>query len=272
MAVEVETAEPAAAADAAMLSPTGSSVGAPESLRLSEIESAHLCATGRMKMEELFRQWLNVEGTREMIQGMVDDLRHGRELNFDALLANTAAAAPSSGGGVLSGGESPSRSPKRPPNYSQFAMLGGIVGDQSPNGRRKHLVSLFGDELHVAPEPAAPEKVAADDVEMNENQAGADEPAAAAGGEEGEDDAAMETDKVGELAGEKGAIPKFFTPGEARRGRTRAMSVDTMTRKVVRAGCVRFVEAAMLKLTIFALMMPERYRNPVSGLSRGYEG
>lgn len=249
MAVEVETVDPAAAAsvpvagDSAMLSPTNSSVGAPDSLRLSEIESAHLCATGRMKMEELFRQWLNVEGTKEMIQGMVEDLRAGRELNFEALLANTASAAPSSNGGAHSGGESPSRSPKRPPNYNQFSMLGGIVnGDMSPNNRKKHhLVSLFGDELHAAAEAAAvPTKQAedeaaaapaVDDVEMNENQNDvADE--GTAYNEDG--DATMDDDKTGDMAGPKTQIPRFYTPGEGRRGRARGMSVDSMARKTVR--------------------------------------
>lgn len=251
MAVEVETAEPAAAVavaqaptDAAMLSPTNSSVGGPESLRLSEIESAHLCATGRMKMEELFRQWLNVEGTKEMIQGMVEDLRAGKELNFEALLASTASAAPSSSGGAHSGGESPSRSPRRPPNYGQFSMLGGIVGgDMSPNNRKRHhLVSLFGDELHAAAEAAAaaaaPAKQveddvvaapAADDVDMSENQA--DE--VAAGADDG--DTTMSDDTAGDMAGPKTAIPRFYTPGEARRGRARGMSVDSIARKTVRA-------------------------------------
>ncbi|KAF4324382.1 hypothetical protein BBI17_003246 [Phytophthora kernoviae] len=135
MTVEVEPS------DASMVSPTSSSGTGPESLRLSEIESAHLCPAGRMKMEELFRQWLNVDGTKEMIQSMVADLRQGKELNLDALLA--ATAAPSG-----SGGDSPSRSPKRPPNYHQFGLLSpGSMGSPSARRRHQHLVSLFGDEL-----------------------------------------------------------------------------------------------------------------------------
>lgn len=248
MAVEVEAIDTAAAPDSTMLSPTNSSAGAPDSLRLSEIESAHLCATGRMKMEELFRHWLNVEGTKEMIQGMVEDLRQGKELNFDALLASTAGAVPGSGsGGAHSGGESPSRSPKRPPNYNQFSLLSPTAnGEGSPNSRRKHhLVSLFGDELQAAAAELVPEKklkeepspvASTEDVEMNGEGEGAEnqEDKSAIKDETAADaDAVMETENNGEPSDLKVEIPRFYTPGETRRGRQRGISIDSMTRKKV---------------------------------------
>ncbi|KAG7395955.1 Serine/threonine-protein phosphatase 2A regulatory subunit B'' subunit alpha [Phytophthora boehmeriae] len=201
MTVEVE------ASDASMASPTSSSGTGPESLRLSEIESAHLCPAGRMKMEELFRQWLNVDGTKEMIQGMVADLRQGKELNLDALLAATASANGS-------GADSPSRSPKRPPNYQQFGLLSpGSAGSPSARRRHQHLVSLFGDELtnaaaavtaaatagseastEEAPatvEPAAPPP--SDDVDM-----AAEESEQGAGADDDADEAVEDTGKLDE--------------------------------------------------------------------------
>ncbi|EGZ04838.1 hypothetical protein PHYSODRAFT_551578 [Phytophthora sojae] len=255
MTVEVE------ASDAAMASPTSSSGTGPESLRLSEIESAHLCPAGRMKMEELFRQWLNVDGTKEMIQSMVADLRQGKELNLDALLATVGAPG--------SGADSPSRSPKRPPNYQQFGLLSpGSAGSPSARRRHQHLVSLFGEELHNAAaavaaaaasaaeteaaktekaaeatpaenqeEPAAPAEEAAPappadaDENMEEEQEQqaavdeapkAEEPAAAA-----EPDHPMTEDAPKQIQ-----IPRFYTPGEGRRGRLRGLSTDAMARKV----------------------------------------
>ncbi|KUF76322.1 Serine/threonine-protein phosphatase 2A regulatory subunit B'' subunit alpha [Phytophthora nicotianae] len=210
-----------------MASPTSSSGTGPESLRLSEIESAHLCPAGRMKMEELFRQWLNVDGTKEMIQNMVADLRQGKELNLDALLATVST--------VGSGADSPSRSPKRPPNY-QFGMLSpGSAGSPSARRRHQHLVSLFGDELHnaaaavaaVAVETEAPKTeeteaaASSDDVDMTAGDtAKAEEPAAA------EPDHPM-----AEEAPKQVQIPRFYTPGEGRRGRLRGLSTDAMARK-----------------------------------------
>ncbi|KAL3657906.1 hypothetical protein V7S43_017105 [Phytophthora oleae] len=264
MTVEVE------ASDAAMASPTSSSGTGPESLRLSEIESAHLCPAGRMKMEELFRQWLNVDGTKEMIQNMVTDLRQGKELNLDALLATVSV--------VGSGGESPSRSPKRPPNYQQFGLLSpGSAGSPSARRRHQHLVSLFGDELHnAAAAVAAAEAEAAkaaeeteaaptDDVDMtagdseaasDDNEASAEvdnqeEPATPAEetpappsdadenmeeeqeeAPKAEESAAVESDhSMAEETPKQVEIPRFYTPGESRRGRLRGLSTDAMARK-----------------------------------------
>ncbi|KAH7479962.1 hypothetical protein PRIC1_008487 [Phytophthora ramorum] len=253
MTVEVE------ASDAAMASPTSSG---PESLRLSEIESAHLCPAGRMKMEELFRQWLNVDGTQELIQNMVADLRQGKELNLDALLASVSATG--------SGSDSPSRSPKRPPNYQQLGLLSpGSAGSPSARRRHQHLVSLFGDELHnaaAAVAAAAAETEAAvvppppsDDVDMSEtdNNEGDEisaenqeefvveaDPAPPVDADENmeEEQTVEETPKVEEPAADQlmaedapkqVEIPKFYTPGETRRGRLRGLSTDAMGRKAV---------------------------------------
>ncbi|ETL84745.1 hypothetical protein L917_15516 [Phytophthora nicotianae] len=267
MTVEVETS------DASMASPTSSSGTGPESLRLSEIESAHLCPAGRMKMEELFRQWLNVDGTKEMIQNMVADLRQGKELNLDALLTTVST--------VGSGADSPSRSPKRPPNY-QFGMLSpGSAGSPSARRRHQHLVSLFGDELHnaaaavaaVAVETEAPKTeeteaaASSDDVDMtagdseptndndgasaqetpaenqeepttpveadtDENMEGEQEPQTVEEAAKAEEPAAAEPDHpMAEEAPKQVQIPRFYTPGEGRRGRLRGLSTDAMARK-----------------------------------------
>ncbi|RLN59607.1 hypothetical protein BBJ28_00013507 [Nothophytophthora sp. Chile5] len=270
--------------DAAMASPTSSSGTGPESLRLSEIESAHLCPAGRLKMEELFRQWLNVDGTKEMIQSMVADLRQGKELNLDALLAANAGAAPP--GGVGSGGDSPSRSPKRPPNYQQFGLLASGAGSPSARRRHHHMVSLFGEELHTAacaaaaatpvdaeasqpsqpsedvdmavsevdagnnpegessaaiddkqdvePAVAAPtvEEVAPDgDENMEEQQEQTEEPAEpeeATAENDGDEDQTMAADMQ-----KQAQIPRFYTPGEGRRGRLRGLSTDAIARKTI---------------------------------------
>ncbi|KAG3196201.1 Serine/threonine protein phosphatase 2A regulatory subunit [Phytophthora cactorum] len=271
MTVEVETS------DAAMASPTSSSGTGPESLRLSEIENAHLCPAGRMKMEELFRQWLNVDGTREMIQNMVADLRQGKELNLDALLATVSATG--------SGADSPSRSPKRPPNYQLGLLSPGSVGSPSARRRHQHLVSLFGDELHnaaaavaaaaVETEAANPDEAEAaatspaDDVDMtagdseaacdndgesaqetpgdenqeepaeqatpadtDENMEGGQEPQTVEETPKAEEPAAAETDHpMAEEAPKQVQIPRFYTPGEGRRGRLRGLSTDAMARK-----------------------------------------
>ncbi|KAG6973779.1 hypothetical protein JG688_00003384 [Phytophthora aleatoria] len=271
MTVEVETS------DAAMASPTSSSGTGPESLRLSEIENAHLCPAGRMKMEELFRQWLNVDGTREMIQNMVADLRQGKALNLDALLATVSATG--------SGADSPSRSPKRPPNYQLGLLSPGSVGSPSARRRHQHLVSLFGDELHnaaaavaaaaVETEAAKPDEAEAaatspaDDVDMtagdseaacdndgesaqetpgdvnqeepaeqatpadtDENMEGEQEPQTVEETPKAEEPAAAETDHpMAEEAPKQVQIPRFYTPGEGRRGRLRGLSTDAMARK-----------------------------------------
>ncbi|CAH0481175.1 unnamed protein product [Peronospora belbahrii] len=274
MTVEIETS------DAAMASPTSSSGTGPESLRLSEIESAHLCPAGRMKMEELFRQWLNVDSTKEMIQTMVADLRQGKELNLDTLLATTNTMA--------SGADSPSRSPKPPPNYHQFGLLSpGSVGSPSARRRQQHLVSLFGDELHnaVAAVAAATvdmeavnksETVAAvdsiptsDDVDMtsgeietasdnnevesvgeivaenHEESVETTTPAPPADADENMEEEQQATEEASneepgadefdhpmdDGAAKQVQIPKFYAPGEGRRGRLRGLSTDAMARK-----------------------------------------
>ncbi|RLN74573.1 hypothetical protein BBJ28_00015171 [Nothophytophthora sp. Chile5] len=268
--------------DAAMASPTSSSGTGPESLRLSEIESAHLCPAGRLKMEELFRQWLNVDGTKEMIQSMVADLRQGKELNLDALLAANAGAG--SPVGVSSGGDSPSRSPKRPPNYQQFGLLSpGAAGSPSARRRHHHMVSLFGEELHTAvcaaaaaspveaeaSQPSEDVDMAASEVDAGNNTEGesADaiddkqdaepavaipaveeaapdgdenmeeqqeqteapaEPEEAATENEGDEDQTMAADTQKQVQ-----IPRFYTPGEGRRGRLRGLSTDAIARKTI---------------------------------------
>ncbi|CAI5724916.1 unnamed protein product [Peronospora effusa] len=275
MTVGIETS------DAAMTSPTSSSGTGPESLRLSEIESAHLCPAGRMKMEELFRQWLNLDGTKEMIQTMVADLRQGKELNLETLLATVNT--------VASGADSPSRSPKPPPNYQQYGLLSpGSVGSPSARRRHQHLVSLFGDELHTAVAAAAAvatemeggtksEAVAAvvpftasDDVDMttrdnetvsdnnegektsetfSENQQELAEAVSSADTDENmeeeeqkqrvveealtnEETAADELDyPMDNGALKQDQIPRFYAPGEGRRGRLRGLSTDAMARK-----------------------------------------
>lgn len=276
MTVGVETS------DAAMASPTNSSGAGFDSLRLSEIESAHLCPAGRMKMEELFRQWLNVDCTKEMIQNMVADLRQGKELNLDTLLAT--------GNAMSTGADSPSRSPKRPPNYQLGLLSPGSVGSPSSRRRQQHLVSLFGDELHNAA-PAANTSVAeaegtqvdeavvagtatpSDDVDMTgddgedvggherksfdeslrvENQENAS--AVAVDASIADSDEMMEGEQQQQEVKENvqveegvcesdhptakktlkyAQIPRFYTPGEPRRGRLRGLSTDAMVRKAI---------------------------------------
>ncbi|DAZ98907.1 TPA: hypothetical protein N0F65_001346 [Lagenidium giganteum] len=207
MVLEVETE----VVDAAMASPSNSSCsGGPEQLRLSEIESAHLCPTGRMKMEELFRQWLNVEGTKEMIHALIEDVRSGKEIQLEALLAATSSfgAHHPAATGAAAGMDlnSPSRSPKRPPNYQHFGP------SNSPNfHRKKHVVSLFGEVLHDAEAEKLANQEREADVVMNDTD-----------GDASMDATASSTRKQ---------IPRFYTPGEARRGRLRGMSTDSLARK-----------------------------------------
>ncbi|TYZ58737.1 hypothetical protein PybrP1_010558 [[Pythium] brassicae (nom. inval.)] len=218
---------------------------AANALRLSEIESAHLSPSARAKMEELFRQWLTADATRDLIHAVVADLRAGKAL--DAVVAQYAALVPSSGSPHVhvqavppppaSGdGSSPARSPKRPPNYQQH-FSGGSGG--SPNGRKKHfVVSLFGDELHGEQHQTPEKRDATHDVVMKEaesaqametdknrtDDAGAGG-AAAAAGSAGDDPAAA----LGQL---RKQIPKLYTPGEGRRGRLRGLSTDSISRKL----------------------------------------
>uniref|UniRef100_K3X4R6 EF-hand domain-containing protein n=1 Tax=Globisporangium ultimum (strain ATCC 200006 / CBS 805.95 / DAOM BR144) TaxID=431595 RepID=K3X4R6_GLOUD len=229
----------------------GSSNPHENALRLSEIESAHLCPSARMKMEELFKQWLNVDGTKDMIHAIVADIRSGKDM--DAIVAlyasNTnpfTAQGPHSGNnnsGPLSGSgvdlHSPSRSPKRPPNYHHF----GTSATNSPNSnnsRKKlnHVVSLFGDELHGE----ALEKRENGDVVMKANN-NVEEASAVEGGDQGMTDgdnnnatndnnsiAAGDADhaSLGQL---RKQIPKLYTPGEGRCGRLRGLSTDSIARK-----------------------------------------
>ncbi|TDH67743.1 hypothetical protein CCR75_008200 [Bremia lactucae] len=264
MTVEMEASE------ATMMSPISSKSTAPEPLRLSEIESAHLCPAGRMKMEELFRQWLNLDGTKEMIQNMVVDLRQGKELNLDTLLATVNV--------VSSGADSPSRSPKRPPNYQLGLLSPGSAGSPSSRKRHQHLVSLFGDELHsalvsgAAAESAQTDEAVAlvspyDDVDMStgeteatenaqkafqvknqEETIAADQLVHADADEIMEEEEEHEQEKQPPLKSQKAEettdnlaretlkhaqIPQFYSPGENRRGRLRGLSTDAMMRKAV---------------------------------------
>lgn len=259
MELEVETTLDVG--DAAMISPCHGSTPAAatggltignglqhESLRLSEIESAHLCPSARVKMEELFKQWLNVDGTKDMIHAIVDDIRSGKDM--DAIVAQYASnqSSAASGGLQHSGSSnhstpngdlhSPSRSPKRPPNYHHFggssATSSGVHhSPNSTNSRKKHLaVSLFGDELHEA------EKREQADVAMKEDEA---EVSAA---QTPDADQAMDEDNTNSNAADEQTalkqlrkqIPKLYTPGEGRRGRLRGLSTDSMARKSV-GGC-----------------------------------
>lgn len=220
---------------------------AANTLRLSEIESAHLSPSARAKMEELFRQWLTADATRDLIHAVVADLRAGKAL--DAVVAQYAALAPSSSScsphvqavppppPTSSDGSSPARSPKRPPNYQQPFSSGG-----SPNGRKKHfVVSLFGDELH-GEQPVQPleKRDTGCDVVMKEDEGEShaqametdtsrtdDVSLATTTGAAGDDPATV----LGQL---RKQIPKLYTPGEGRRGRLRGLSTDTITRKLVR--------------------------------------
>lgn len=222
-----------------------------ESLRLSEIESAHLCPSARVKMEELFKQWLNVDGTKDMIHAIVDDIRSGKDM--DAIVAQYANPSSASGLQPQHGSSnhstanvdlhSPSRSPKRPPNYHHFGgtsatSTGVHHSPNSTNSRKKHLVvSLFGDELHEA------EKREQADVAMKEDEAAT--AAAPAVSTAADADQVMEEDNnnssSNSAADEQTAlkqlrkqIPKLYTPGEGRRGRLRGLSTDSMARKSVR--------------------------------------
>ncbi|KAF1326749.1 Serine threonine-protein phosphatase 2a regulatory subunit b subunit, partial [Globisporangium splendens] len=229
----------------------GSSNPHENALRLSEIESAHLCPSARMKMEELFKQWLNVDGTKDMIHAIVADIRSGKDM--DAIVALYASNAnpfvvqgPHSGNsssGPLSGNgvdlNSPSRSPKRPPNYHHF----GISATNSPNSnnsRKKlnHVVSLFGDELHGE----VLEKRENGDVVMKANDNVEETPAVDGGDQsmtDGDTNSTTDDNSSSTAADADHAalgqlrkqIPKLYTPGEGRRGRLRGLSTDSIARK-----------------------------------------
>lgn len=214
MLLKVEPVEePNINTDTTMTSP--SHIHSDTTLRLSEIENAHLCPSARMKIEELFRQWLNVEGTKELIYGLVTDIRAGKEIHIEsyAISHNVDHL------------HSPQRSPKRPPNYHTFGGSPSSSASNSPlmHGRKKpQLVSLFGDELHALSES---EKIQqsqqvreSTDIVMNESDA----------------DSAMETSENNIKADKpKNLIPRFYIPGETRRGRLRGLSTDTVAKKTV---------------------------------------
>ncbi|EQC28363.1 hypothetical protein SDRG_13910 [Saprolegnia diclina VS20] len=83
---------------------------------LGDLHAVQSCPSGRMKMEELFRQWLSLEATKDMICGLVDDVKSGREVVVPAAHTNVSII-----GGlaqVTSNPADPCRSPKRPPNHS----------------------------------------------------------------------------------------------------------------------------------------------------------
>lgn len=246
MELEVATSS---ALDTAMVSPSNSSnntttttssshhhhhqhTHSAESLRLSEIESAHLCPSARVKMEELFKQWLNVDGTKDMIHAIVDDIRSGKDM--DAIVAQYASASThlqqpqsghsSSSSGIDTASSSPSRSPKRPPNYHHFSANGVT---SSPNSRKKHLVvSLFGDELHGEQPMSLDRAKESSDVVMKDTDA-----AAAAAGDQSMESAPA--DEHAALRQLRKQIPKLYTPGEGRRGRLRGLSTDSIARKSV---------------------------------------
>ncbi|TMW64429.1 hypothetical protein Poli38472_013051 [Pythium oligandrum] len=210
------------AADAAMPSPS-SSIGRTDPLRLSEIESAHLCPSGRMKMEELFRQWLNVEGTKEMISGLVEDVRNGKEVNLEAMMVS-GSFGPHSGSGADM--NSPARSPKRPPNYHHFGANNSPSPSSSASNsplmlaRKKNpIMSLFGQDLQLLTEL---EKQETPDVVMNETEEAAPAPSENNNEEEKMDAPPPTTSPQ---------IPRFYIPGESRRGRLRTFSTDTIARK-----------------------------------------
>ncbi|GLE00694.1 hypothetical protein PINS_up009481 [Pythium insidiosum] len=226
MVLEVDTIDNSAASDnsgaathggdTAMPSPSNSAASSvPEGLRLSEIESAHLCPSGRMKMEELFRHWLNVDGTKEMIHALVDDIRNGKELHIDTMAALHSAT----GFGSASDLNSPSRSPKRPPNYHHFGSSSpSASASNSPlmHGRKKNnVVSLFGDDLQSLSELEKREPV---DVVMNES----DQPT---------DRSTSSVNVEGATLSPKSQIPRFYIPGDGRRGRLRGLSNDAIARK-----------------------------------------
>lgn len=258
MELEVETT--LEVGNATMISPSHGSTAAAtgglignglqhESLRLSEIESAHLCPSARVKMEELFKQWLNVDGTKDMIHAIVDDIRSGKDM--DAIVVQYANPSSASGLQPQHGSSnhstangdlhSPSRSPKRPPNYHHFGgtnatSTGVHHSPNSTNSRKKHLVvSLFGDELHEA------EKRDQADVAMKEDEAVTAAPVVSTAADA---DQAMEEDNNNSsnsapdeqtaLKQLRKQIPKLYTPGEGRRGRLRGLSTDSMARKSVR--------------------------------------
>nr|CCA22536.1 conserved hypothetical protein [Albugo laibachii Nc14] len=122
--------------------------------KLTDFESAHTYPSGRLKMEELFRQWLNTEGTKTLIHSLVEDARKGKDLHlWEAHSCNAASpqgsqSPTSSHANLMADGHSnallhsPSRSPKRPPNPMQQ--------HNSPTGptyRKKTSVNFFSEDF-----------------------------------------------------------------------------------------------------------------------------
>ncbi|CAK4082012.1 unnamed protein product [Aphanomyces euteiches] len=64
-------------------------------------------------MEELFRQWLSLDSTKEMICALVDDVKNGREIATPGTPTGVSIL-----GSMANNHADPCRSPKRPPNHT----------------------------------------------------------------------------------------------------------------------------------------------------------
>ncbi|CCI46044.1 unnamed protein product [Albugo candida] len=122
--------------------------------KMTDFESAHTYPSGRLKMEELFRQWLNAEGTKTLIHSLVEDARKGKDLHhWDAHNCNAASpkgsqSPTSSFSTLMADGHpgtllhSPSRSPKRPPNPMQQHN-----SPTGPSYRKKTSANFFAEDF-----------------------------------------------------------------------------------------------------------------------------
>ncbi|RHY28035.1 hypothetical protein DYB32_006910, partial [Aphanomyces invadans] len=118
---------------------------------LGDLNAAHACPSGRMKMEELFRQWLSLDATKDMICTLVDDVKNGREI--------VVPGTPTGGGVSILGSMSPSssshadpcRSPKRPPNHTPNHAQ-HIRKKSHGNSDEIHVELLQPLQLSVTPE------------------------------------------------------------------------------------------------------------------------
>ncbi len=61
---------------------------------VGDLSAAQTCPSGRMKMEELFRQWLSLDTTKEMIITLVDDVKHGRDIVVPSPRVHNVNASP----------------------------------------------------------------------------------------------------------------------------------------------------------------------------------
>ncbi|KAF0688934.1 Aste57867_19538 [Aphanomyces stellatus] len=80
---------------------------------LGDLNVVHACPSGRMKMEELFRQWLSLDATKEMICTLVEDVKSGRDIVVPGTPTNVSLL-----GSMSNSLSDPCRSPKRPPNHT----------------------------------------------------------------------------------------------------------------------------------------------------------